>query len=251
MHRADRRTCFFGAPNGACAKRVRSQGCVRVSDSPNRTARQWRDSAWPPSHLGGPDEAYKSKPTAPCQSNRDSPKTFQDLIFAAAEILVEQGCYHSAALRHGNGRRHLSYRDLLSRHRRSRPWSAAMFNRRGATTGVIRRQIPFATALLSVSGLPSKPSPARFQDCYLARSVRWFRLVDARYPFRGGQLGVAHPRRLGLGWEVWLNGMELPVHLLFGFPTGDSYHYGWSALGMYIQGRKDFDIFGPKGHFSA
>ena len=55
-----------------------------------------------------------------------------------------------------------------------------------------------------------KPSPEDAQELLLA-SYRELGLdpLAARLPLRRGRLGKPDPRRLGLGWEVWCDGMEV------------------------------------------
>ena len=104
-----------------------------------------------------------------------------------------------------------------------------------------------------------KPSPDNFQELYLG-SLRHlgFDLMthDVRFVednWESPTLGA-----WGLGWEVWLNGMEVSQFTYFqqvgGLdcrPVMGEITYGLERLGMYIQGKESiFDIVwtdGPQG----
>src|SRR6185503_16848775 len=133
----------------------------------------------------------------------------------AAKILGGPGLRHSPAIRHGNGRRHLSHGHLPARH-----WSRAMVGRVCAAFApphrwpLWRQPVPPA-ALLPVPGgdqtvaardprpVPRLPARARFRH------------AGARRALRRGQLGVANARRLGprLGSVAQRHGSHA-VHLL-------------------------------------
>ena len=69
-----------------------------------------------------------------------------------------------------------------------------------------------------------KPAPENSQELYLKQpgSDR-HRPPPARHPLRRGQLGVARAGAWGLGWEVWLDGLEITQYTYFqqagGYPA--------------------------------
>ncbi len=105
-----------------------------------------------------------------------------------------------------------------------------------------------------------KPSPDDFQELYLGslRSLGFDLLThDIRFVednWESPTLGA-----WGLGWEVWLNGMEVSQFTYFqqvgGLdcrPVMGEITYGLERLGMYIQGKESiFDIVWSDGPFGA
>jgi glycyl-tRNA synthetase alpha chain len=89
-----------------------------------------------------------------------------------------------------------------------------------------------------------KPAPANILDLYLGSLKRpGVRPHAERHPLRRGRLGEPHAGRLGLGWEVWLNGMEVTQFTYFqqvgGIdcrPATGEITYGLERLAMYLQG---------------
>jgi glycyl-tRNA synthetase alpha chain len=102
-----------------------------------------------------------------------------------------------------------------------------------------------------------KPSPAKFQDVYLG-SLRDALGIDPRKndirfvedDWESPTLGAS-----GLGWEVWLNGMEITQFTYFqqvgGLeckPVLGELTYGLERLAMYLQGRESvFDLTWVEG----
>ena len=101
-----------------------------------------------------------------------------------------------------------------------------------------------------------KPSPANSQELYLGslREDR-HRHRQARRALRGGRLGEPTLGAWGLGWEVWLDGMEVTQFTYFqqvgGFecdPVPAEITYGLERLTMYIQGVDSvYDIVWSRG----
>jgi len=96
-----------------------------------------------------------------------------------------------------------------------------------------------------------KPSPADFQDIYLGSLKALgidFRKNDIRFvedDWESPTLGAS-----GLGWEVWLNGMEITQFTYFQQAGGleckpvlGELTYGLERLAMYLQGKESvFDL---------
>src|SRR5947207_10861582 len=103
-----------------------------------------------------------------------------------------------------------------------------------------------------------KPAPADSQDLYLASLAAIgidFRLHDIRFvedDWESPTLGA-----WGLGWEVWLDGMEVSQFTYFqqvgGIecdPVSTELTYGLERLAMYVQGKEsvyDLDFNGATG----
>jgi glycyl-tRNA synthetase alpha chain len=101
-----------------------------------------------------------------------------------------------------------------------------------------------------------KPSPAAFQDLYLGSLDALgidLRNNDIRFvedDWESPTLGA-----WGLGWEVWLNGMEVTQFTYFqevgGIvcrPVSGEITYGLERLAMYLQGKDDvFDLIWTEG----
>jgi glycyl-tRNA synthetase alpha chain len=102
-----------------------------------------------------------------------------------------------------------------------------------------------------------KPSPAKFQDIYLGSLTDALgidpRKNDIRFvedDWESPTLGAS-----GLGWEVWLNGMEVTQFTYFqqvgGLeckPVLGELTYGLERLAMYLQGKESvFDLVGVNG----
>lgn len=89
-----------------------------------------------------------------------------------------------------------------------------------------------------------KPSPADFQDRYL-NSLRSLGLDPLEHDVRFVEDNWESPTlgAWGLGWEVWLNGMEVSQFTYFQqagglecFPVTGEITYGIERLAMYLQG---------------
>ena len=89
-----------------------------------------------------------------------------------------------------------------------------------------------------------KPAPADIQDLYL-RSLEILGLDLDRHDVRFVEDDWESPTlgAWGLGWEVWLNGMEVTQFTYFqqcggfeGYPISVELTYGLERLAMYLQG---------------
>lgn len=185
-------------------------------------------------------------------------KTFQDLIHALEVFWGEQGCIlmQPLDLEVGAGTFHTaSFLGAIG----PEPWRAAYVQpsrrptdgRYGENPNRVQRHHQFQVVI--------KPSPVNFQDLYLSSlaalgvddNVDDIRFVEDNW--ESPTLGA-----WGLGWEVWLNGMEITQFTYFqqvgGIPckpiTGEI-TYGLERLAMTLQGVDNiYDLVwqeGPQG----
>ena len=89
-----------------------------------------------------------------------------------------------------------------------------------------------------------KPSPARFQELYL-ESLAALGVDPAIHDIRFAEDNWESPTlgAWGLGWEVWLNGMEVTQFTYFQqaggmecYPVAGEITYGIERIAMYLQG---------------
>jgi len=140
------------------------------------------------------------------------------------------------------------------------PWSAAYVQPSRRPTDGRYGNNPFRLQHYYQFQVCIKPSPDDFQELYLG-SLRHlgFDLLthDVRFVednWESPTLGA-----WGLGWEVWLNGMEVSQFTYFQQVGGQDCRpvmgeitYGLERLGMYIQGKESiFDIVWTDGPFGA
>lgn len=104
-----------------------------------------------------------------------------------------------------------------------------------------------------------KPSPSNIQDLYL-NSLRLIGIDPLEHDIRFVEDNWESPTlgAWGLGWEVWLNGMEVTQFTYFQqvgglecYPVTGEITYGLERLAMYVQGVESvFDLVwtnGPEG----
>jgi glycyl-tRNA synthetase alpha chain len=169
---------------------------------------------------------------------------FQDFIRTLDQYWADQGCVLTAPLdlEVGAGTFHPA---TFLRSIGPEPWNAAYIQPCGArpTSRPLRREPQPPAALLPVPGR-DEALAAEFSGALpgLAGCGR-HRSEGARYPLCRGQLGIADPGAWGLGWEVWLNGMEVTQFTYFqqagGLeckPVMGEITYGLERLAMYLQG---------------
>ncbi|HSN17845.1 MAG TPA: glycine--tRNA ligase subunit alpha [Gammaproteobacteria bacterium] len=170
------------------------------------------------------------------------PATFQELILALQAYWSAQGCVlmQPYDMEMGAGTFHPS---TFLRAIGPEPWSAAYVQpsrrptdgRYGENPNRLQHYYQFQVII--------KPSPADFQDLYLGslRALGIDTLVhDVRFVednWESPTLGA-----WGLGWEVWLNGMEISQFTYFqqvgGLeckPVSGEITYGLERLAMYLQ----------------
>ncbi|GMW06150.1 MAG: glycine--tRNA ligase alpha subunit [Nevskiales bacterium] len=188
-------------------------------------------------------------------ADRSSPATFQDLILALQHFWAGKGCvvlqpydmpmgagtFHSATFLRAIG---------------PEPWNAAYVQpsrrptdgRYGENPNRLQHYYQFQVAL--------KPSPDDIQDLYLESlgalgvdpRVHDIRFVEDNW--ESPTLGA-----WGLGWEVWLNGMEVTQFTYFqqvgGLdcrPVTGEITYGLERIAMYLQNAESvFDLVWAQG----
>jgi len=188
-----------------------------------------------------------------------SPRTFQDLIFALQKYWSDQGCIilQPYDMEMGAGTFHTA---TFLRAVGPEPWSAAYVQPSRRPTDGRYGNNPFRLQHYYQFQVCIKPSPDDFQELYLGslRSLGFDLLThDIRFVednWESPTLGA-----WGLGWEVWLNGMEVSQFTYFqqvgGLdcrPVMGEITYGLERLGMYIQGKESiYDIVWTEGPFGA
>ena len=140
------------------------------------------------------------------------------------------------------------------------PWNAAYVQASRRPTDGRFGENPFRLQHYYQFQVVMKPSPEDFQELYLGslRALGFDPLVhDIRFVednWESPTLGA-----WGLGWEVWLNGMEVTQFTYFqqvgGLdcrPVMGELAYGLERLAMYIQGKESiFDIVWGEGRDGA
>jgi glycyl-tRNA synthetase alpha chain len=188
----------------------------------------------------------------------ERPRTFQDLIFALQRYWSERGCVilQPYDMEMGAGTFHTA---TFLRSIGPEPWSTAFVQPSRRPTDGRYGDNPFRLQHYYQFQVIIKPSPPDFQELYLGslRALGFDPLVnDIRFVednWESPTLGA-----WGLGWEVWLNGMEITQFTYFqqvgGLdcrPVTGEITYGLERLAMYLQGVESlYDIVwtdGPRG----
>jgi len=186
------------------------------------------------------------------------PRAFQDLIFALQRYWADCGCVilQPYDMEVGAGTFHTA---TFLRAIGPEPWSAAFVQPSRRPTDGRYGDNPFRLQHYYQFQVLIKPSPSDLLDLYLdsLRMLGFDPLVhDIRFVednWESPTLGA-----WGLGWEVWLNGMEITQLTYFqqvgGLecrPVSGEITYGLERLAMYLQGVESiFDIVwtdGPLG----
>jgi glycyl-tRNA synthetase alpha chain len=184
-----------------------------------------------------------------------APRTFQELIFALQRYWSDQGCvilqpYDNEM---GAGTFHTA---TFLRSIGPEPWSAAYVQPSRRPTDGRYGDNPFRLQHYYQYQVVIKPSPLDILDRYLGslRALGFDPLVhDVRFVednWESPTLGA-----WGLGWEVWLNGMEITQFTYFqqvgGLdcrPVTGEITYGLERLAMYLQGVESiYDIVWTDG----
>ncbi|NND36827.1 MAG: glycine--tRNA ligase subunit alpha [Gammaproteobacteria bacterium] len=188
-------------------------------------------------------------------NDRHIPETFQDLILALQQFWARHGCvilqpydmpmgagtFHSATFLRSIG---------------PEPWRSAYVQPSRRPTDGRYGDNPFRLQHYYQYQVVLKPSPDDIQDLYLEslRSLGFDPLVhDIRFVednWESPTLGA-----WGLGWEVWLNGMEVTQFTYFqqvgGLdcrPVTGEITYGLERIAMYLQGADSiFDLVWTRG----
>jgi len=185
------------------------------------------------------------------------PSTFQDLILALQTYWARQGCvilqpydmevgagtFHSATLLRAVG---------------PEPWSAAYVQPSRRPTDGRYGDNPFRLQHYYQFQVVLKPSPLNIVDLYLA-SLAALGLDTLTHDIRLVEDNWESPTlgAWGLGWEIWLNGMEVTQFTYFqqvgGLdcrPVMGEITYGLERLAMYLQGVESiYDIVWSDGPF--
>lgn len=197
--------------------------------------------------------ARKTKTTSPAAHLQ----TFQDLILALQGYWAQQGCVilQPLDLEVGAGTFHPA---TFLRSIGPEPWNAAYVQpsrrptdgRYGENPNRLQHYYQFQVVL--------KPSPLEIQDLYLG-SLKLLGFDPLVHDIRFVEDNWESPTlgAWGLGWEVWLNGMEVTQFTYFqqvgGLdckPVTGEITYGLERLAMYIQGVESvFDLVWADGPF--
>jgi glycyl-tRNA synthetase alpha chain len=170
-------------------------------------------------------------------------RTFQGLILALQEYWAEQGCViiQPLDMEVGAGTFHPS---TFLRSIGPEPWSAAYVQpsrrptdgRYGENPNRLQHYYQYQVVL--------KPSPKNIQELYLG-SLKRLGFDTLEHDIRFVEDNWESPTlgAWGLGWEVWLNGMEVTQFTYFqqvgGLdcrPVTGEITYGLERLAMYLQG---------------
>jgi len=183
------------------------------------------------------------------------PRTFQDLIFALQRYWSERGCVilQPYDMEVGAGTFHTA---TFLRAIGPEPWRAAYVQPSRRPTDGRYGNNPFRLQHYYQFQVLIKPSPPDILELYLD-SLRALgfdpRVNDVRFvedDWESPTLGA-----WGLGWEVWLNGMEITQFTYFQqvgglecHPVSGEITYGLERLAMYLQGVESlFDIVWAQG----
>jgi len=187
--------------------------------------------------------------------------TFQDLILALQQFWAERGCVIAQPydMQMGAGTFHPA---TFLRAVGPEPWSAAYVQPCRRPTDGRYGDNPFRLQHYYQFQVVIKPSPEDIQDIYL-ESLRTIGIDPTVHDLRFVEDNWESPSlgAWGLGWEVWLNGMEITQFTYFqqlgGLecrPVTGEITYGLERLAMYLQDVESiFDIVwtdGPLGRIS-
>ncbi|HEX5094196.1 MAG TPA: glycine--tRNA ligase subunit alpha [Burkholderiales bacterium] len=183
------------------------------------------------------------------------PRTFQDLIFALQAYWSKRGCVilQPYDMEMGAGTFHTA---TLLRAVGPEPWSAAYVQPSRRPADGRYGDNPFRLQHYYQFQVVLKPSPPDIVDLYLGSLAALgfdplthdIRLVEDNW--ESPTLGA-----WGLGWEIWLNGMEVTQFTYFQEvgslackPVLGEITYGLERLAMYLQGKESvFDLVWTPG----
>jgi glycyl-tRNA synthetase alpha chain len=193
----------------------------------------------------------------PGKSAKEGAPSFQDLILKLERFWADQGCVilQPYDMEMGAGTFHPA---TALRSLGPKPWRAAYVQpcrrpkdgRYGENPNRLQHYYQFQVIL--------KPSPPDIQDLYL-QSLVAIGIDPLKHDIRFVEDDWESPTlgAWGLGWEVWLDGMEVTQFTYFqqvgGFdcdPASGELTYGLERLAMYVQGVDrvfDLDFNGGKG----
>ncbi len=187
-----------------------------------------------------------------------APRTFQQLIFALQQYWSDQGCVilQPYDMEVGAGTFHTA---TFLRAIGPEPWSAAYVQPSRRPTDGRYGDNPFRLQHYYQFQVVIKPSPLDILERYIG-SLKMLGFDPMTHDIRFVEDNWESPTlgAWGLGWEVWLNGMEVTQFTYFqqvgGLdcrPVTGEITYGLERLAMYIQGVENlFDLVwteGPQG----
>ncbi len=184
-----------------------------------------------------------------------SPTTFQALIIALQEYWAEQGCVllQPYDMEVGAGTFHPA---TFLRAIGPEPWSAAYVQPSRRPTDGRYGNNPNRLQHFYQYQVVIKPSPLNIQELYLD-SLKRLGIDPLVHDIRFVEDNWESPTlgAWGLGWEVWLNGMEITQFTYFqqvgGLeckPVTGEMTYGLERIAMYLQGVESvFDLVWTEG----
>jgi tetrameric-type glycyl-tRNA synthetase alpha subunit len=187
------------------------------------------------------------------------PQTLQDLIFALQRFWSNQGCVilQPYDMEMGAGTFHTG---TFLRALGPEPWSAAYVQPSRRPTDGRYGENPFRLQHYYQFQVVLKPSPHDVLERYLD-SLRALGIDPLVHDIRFVEDNWESPTlgAWGLGWEVWLNGMEITQFTYFQQAGGldckpvlGEITYGLERLAMYLQGVESiFDITWTDGPFGC
>src|SRR5690606_29677367 len=185
----------------------------------------------------------------------EPPRTFQDLIFALQTYWARQGCVilQPYDMEMGAGTFHTA---TLLRAVGPEPWNAAYVQPSRRPTDGRYGENPFRLQHYYQFQVVLKPSPPDIIEQYLG-SLAHLGFDPLTHDIRFVEDNWESPTlgAWGLGWEVWLNGMEVTQFTYFQqvgglecYPVSGEITYGLERLAMYIQGVDSiFDLVWTRG----
>lgn len=169
--------------------------------------------------------------------------TFQDLILTLETYWTKQGCIllQSYDIEVGAGTFHPA---TFLRSIGPEKWSAAYVQASRRPTDGRYAKNPNRLQQYYQFQVVMKPTPFDFQDLYL-KSLEFIGIDPLIHDIRFVEDNWESPTlgAWGLGWEVWLNGMEISQFTYFQqvgglecYPVTGEITYGLERLAMYLQG---------------
>ncbi|PLY16949.1 MAG: glycine--tRNA ligase subunit alpha [Sedimenticola sp.] len=188
-------------------------------------------------------------------SNSQDVSTFQGLIFALEQYWADQGCViiQPFDMEMGAGTFHTA---TFLRSIGPEPWNAAYVQPSRRPTDGRYGENPNRLQHYYQYQVVMKPSPLNIQELYLG-SLKMLGIDPMVHDIRFVEDNWESPTlgAWGLGWEVWLNGMEVTQFTYFqqvgGIdcrPVTGEITYGLERIAMYLQGVKSvFDLVWTQG----
>lgn len=187
------------------------------------------------------------------------PMTFQDIIFTLQNYWAEAGCViiQPYDMEMGAGTFHSA---TFLRALGPEPWAAAYVQPSRRPTDGRYGENPNRLQHYYQYQVVIKPSPDNIQELYLG-SLKALGIDPTIHDIRFVEDNWESPTlgAWGLGWEVWLNGMEVTQFTYFqqagGLeckPVTGEITYGIERLAMYVQGVESvYDLVWSRGQFGT